>query len=93
MKREVVEVSETVNAMIAVGQLVAAICAATLALAHAGLLDDREHTSNGREFIAKYVHKYRGPGMYRASRAVRDHLVITRMALPRLLLQRRFSEP
>jgi len=74
---EVVGVSEAVNAMIAIGQPVAAICAATLALAHAGLLDDREHTSNGREFIGKYVHKYRGQGMYRASRAVSDHLVIT----------------
>jgi putative intracellular protease/amidase len=77
MEGEVVEVSEAVNAMIAVGQPVAAICAATLALAHAGLLDDREHTSNGSGFIAKYVHKYRGQGMYRATRAVSDHLVIT----------------
>jgi len=74
---EVVEVSEAVNAMAALGQPVAAICAATLALAHAGLLDDREHTSNGRGFIAKYVHKYRGQAMYRASQAVSDRLVIT----------------
>ncbi|MGB6870107.1 MAG: DJ-1/PfpI family protein [Acidobacteriaceae bacterium] len=59
------------------GSHVAAICAATLALAHTGLLDEREHTSNGRRFIEKYVHKYQGQGMYRASRAVSDRLVIT----------------
>lgn len=77
MEGEVVEVSEAVNAMVAVGQPVAAICAATLALAHAGLLDDRGHTSNGRGFIEKYVRKYWGHGMYRASHAVSDRLVIT----------------
>ncbi len=41
MEGEVVEVSDAINAMVAVGQPVAAICAATLALAHAGQLNDR----------------------------------------------------
>ncbi len=77
MQGEVVAVSEAVNAMVAVGRPVAAICAATLALAHAGLLDEREHTSNGRGFIEKYVYKYQGQDMYRASQAVSDRLVIT----------------
>ena len=31
---------------------VAAICAATLALARAGMLDDFHHTSNSREYLA-----------------------------------------
>src|SRR5262249_45241850 len=64
MNGEVAEVSKAVRAMIASGRPVAAICAATLALAQAGLLDDRLHTSNGRDFIGKYVPQYRGQKLY-----------------------------
>jgi len=77
MKGEVAEVSVAVKAMVASNRPVAAICAATLALAHAGLLDDRPHTSNGKGFIAKHVRKYRGEKFYRSSPAVSDGLVIT----------------
>ena len=74
---EVAEVSEVVRAMVNLSRPVAAICAATLALAHAGLLDDRLHTSNGKNFIGKYVSEYRGEEFYRASPAVCDRCVIT----------------
>jgi putative intracellular protease/amidase len=74
---EVPEVSGAIRAMVSLGRPVAAICAATLALAHCGLLDDRLHTSNGRDFIGKYVRKYRGRGSYRASPSVSDRSVIT----------------
>jgi putative intracellular protease/amidase len=77
MEGEAVEISQAANAMIAVDRPVTAICAATLALAHAGLLDHRAHTSNGRGFIEKYVRRYRGQGMYRVAQAVSDRLVIT----------------
>jgi putative intracellular protease/amidase len=77
MEGEVAKVSDAVNAMISANQPVAAICAATLALAHAALLDDRQHTSNGRGFIEKYVREYRGQRLYRVSRAVTDRLVTT----------------
>jgi putative intracellular protease/amidase len=77
MKEEVGAVSEAVSATLAANRPVAAICAATLALAHAGLLDNRLHTSNGTGFIEKYVPKYCGQAMYRATRAVGDQLVIT----------------
>jgi putative intracellular protease/amidase len=63
--------------MVLLGHPVAAICAATLALAHAGLLDDRLHTSNGRDFIGKYVHTYRGQESYRPRKSVSDRLVIS----------------
>jgi hypothetical protein len=44
----------------------------------AGILsDDRLHTSNGKDFIGKYVREYRGEEFYRASPAVRDRCVIT----------------
>jgi putative intracellular protease/amidase len=74
---EVPQVSELLRAMVTQSRLVAAICAATLALAHAGLLEDRLHTSNGKSFIGKYVHDYRGEEFYRAAPAVRDRCVIT----------------
>ncbi len=54
---------------------VAAICAATLALARAGLLDNRYHTSNARAYLA--ASGYRGGGFYRDKPAVTDQGVIT----------------
>lgn len=74
---EVPRVSEVVRTMVAVNRPVAAICAATVALAHSGVLEDRLHTSNGKNFIGKYVPQYRGAEFYRASSAVRDRSVIT----------------
>ena len=46
------------RAVAALSRPVAAICAATLALAHAGLLDNRLHTTNGKDFIEKHVSQY-----------------------------------
>jgi putative intracellular protease/amidase len=77
MSGEVQEVSGAVRAMIAARRPVAAICAATLALAHAKVLDDRLHTSNGKDFIGKYVPQYRGHKLYRPSQSVTDRSVIT----------------
>lgn len=74
---EVPEISNAVRAMVARSRPVAAICAATLALAHCGLLDDRLHTSNGKDFIGQYVPEYRGKEFYRASPSVSDRSVIT----------------
>src|ERR1700738_2645564 len=74
---ELPEVSHAVRAVVRLGRPVAAICAATLALAHAGLLNDRLHTSNGAGFIEKHVAEYRGQNMYRPLRSVRDSGVIT----------------
>jgi putative intracellular protease/amidase len=74
---EVAEVSHAVRAVVALSRPVAAICAATLALGHAGLLDSRLHTSNGKGFIEKHVSKYRGQDLYRPLRSVRDKCVVT----------------
>jgi putative intracellular protease/amidase len=54
---------------------VAAICAATLALGRAGLLDDRRHTSNAREYLA--ASGYGGASLYSDSPAVMDRNLIT----------------
>lgn len=77
MKGVVPEVSEAVQAMVTLDRPVAAICAATLALAHCGLLDNHLHTSNGKNFIGQYVREYCGEAFYRASPAIRDRCVIT----------------
>jgi putative intracellular protease/amidase len=74
---EVAEVSDAVRAVVTLGRPVAAICAATLALAHAGLLDNRLHTSNGKGFIEKHVPEYRGLNLYRPLRSVHDKCVVT----------------
>jgi putative intracellular protease/amidase len=60
---------------LAAGKPVAAICAATLALARAGLLDDRRHTSNARGYLA--AGGYGGASLYSDSPAVMDRNLIT----------------
>lgn len=76
-KGEQPEVSQAARAMMAADRPVAAICAATLALAWAGLLDGRLHTSNGKGFVASFVPSYRGKDFYRVARAVSDQGIIT----------------
>ena len=60
---------------LAAGEPVAAICGATGALAMAGLLDDREHTSNAAEFLAGTG--YAGGALYRNVPAIDDDGLIT----------------
>ena len=60
---------------VSTGVPVAAICGATLGLAHAGLLDDRRHTSNAREYLAQSG--YRGGSLYCDVPAITDDNVIT----------------
>lgn len=59
------------------GRPVAAICGATLAVARAGLLDDRRHTSNGLEFLQKYAAGYGGADRYTQAFAVADGAMVT----------------
>jgi hypothetical protein len=57
---------------------VAAICGATGGPAIAGLLDDREHTSNAAEFLNSVG--YAGGHLYRDEPAVTDRDLITASA-------------
>ncbi|RVW00766.1 DJ-1/PfpI family protein [Rhodococcus xishaensis] len=61
------------------GVPVAAICGATAGLATAGLLDDREHTSNAAEFLGG-LGGYAGGHLYRDAPAVSDRDLITASA-------------
>lgn len=66
---------ERAHALHSAGVPIAAICGATAGLARGGLLDDRAHTSNGREYLA--ATGYGGGAHYQDAPAVTDRGVIT----------------
>jgi putative intracellular protease/amidase len=72
------------------GVPVAAICGGTLALARAGLLDDRRHTSNVPEFLASTG--YAGASHYVNQPVVEDDGVITAPATASLELAKHLLE-
>lgn len=59
------------------GVPIAAICAATVAIARAGVLRGRRHTSNGLAYLRALVPQYSGAGEYVDAPAVRDRGLIT----------------
>ena len=67
--------------LVASGVPVAAICGATLALARAGVLNDRRHTSNMPGYLAEHAPQYSGVALYEAGPAVSDGAVITASGL------------
>lgn len=60
---------------------IAGICGATLALARAGLLDHRAHTSNAPDYLTGLAPEYRGADRYVDVLAVRDGHLITASGL------------
>ncbi len=70
-------VLDTAREFLAAGVPVAAICGATLALAEAGLLDDRPHTSNAPEFLRQFCPGYAGGQFYQDAPAVTGGDLIT----------------
>ena len=60
---------------------IAAICAATAAIARAGLLRGRRHTSNGLEYLEQQVPGYAERENYVEAPAVRDRALITASGL------------
>jgi len=67
--------------LVEVERPIAAICAATLALGRAHVLDDRRHTSNGREYLSTQVPEYAVASHYIDAAALRDGHVITATGL------------
>lgn len=60
---------------------IAAICAATAAIARMGLLNGRKHTSNGLDFLKSQAPGYRDERQYIDAPAVRDRGLITASGL------------
>lgn len=67
------------------GATVCAICGATAALAHAGLLDLRPHTSNGPGFLEMVSPEYKGQSFYIDQPSIADHNLITASSTGALL--------
>ena len=70
-----------IKSLVASDVPVAAICAGTIALGRAGVLDSRRHTSNASDYLAAHVPDYAGTSYYVDSPAVRDQHVITASGL------------
>lgn len=70
-------VIEKAGALLSVGGTVCGICGATVALASAGLLDNRPHTSNGVGFLDMFCPGYRGQSFYVDAPSVADGNLIT----------------
>lgn len=76
---------EKARELLTVGATVGAICGATVALADAGLLDERRHTSNGQGFLEMFSSTYKGKALYVDEPAVTDQNLITASATGALL--------
>jgi putative intracellular protease/amidase len=70
-----------IGALLAAETPVAAICAGTLVLARAHVLDTRRHTSNMRTYLPAYATEYSGGAYYAELPAVNDRHVITASGL------------
>jgi putative intracellular protease/amidase len=73
------EIIEVARMFLESDKPVAAICGATFGLARRGLLDNKRHTSNAREYLA--ATKYNGAGLYVEEPAVTDNNLITAPAM------------
>lgn len=68
---------EKAREFLSAGALVGAICGATAALANAGILDNRPHTSNGTGFLEMVSPDYKGQRFYIDDSSVADNNLIT----------------
>lgn len=73
------EAIEKASQFLAAGVPVAAICGATAGLALAGMLDEKQHTSNAPEYLQ--ATNYRGAALYQKQLAVTDGDLITASAM------------
>lgn len=83
-----VPIVEKARELLASGANVAAICGATVALARAGLLDTRPHTSNSLDYLKMVIPNYAGEALYQDEPAVADGNLITASSAGGLLFAR-----
>lgn len=79
------QIIQKASDLLSKGGTVCAICGATVALANAGLLNDRPHTSNGKGFLEMFCPDYKGQKFYVDQSAVKDGNLITGSATGSLL--------
>ncbi len=77
---------------LAAGAMVCAICGATAALANAGLLDRRPHTSNGPGYLKMFAPDYNGQQFYVDKPSVADQNLITASSTGALLWAKQIIE-
>ena len=75
------EIGELLQRLDGAGVPIAAICAATTAIARIGLLRGRRHTSNGLDYLRQQVPEYAEAANYVDTPAVRDRGLITASGL------------
>lgn len=83
---------EKASELLSLGATVGAICGATAALASAGLLDQRAHTSNGVGFLDMVSPSYKGQGFYVDSPSVADNNLITASSTGAMLWAKQMIE-
>ncbi|HZW18382.1 MAG TPA: DJ-1/PfpI family protein [Luteimonas sp.] len=74
---EIPALSRALRARVEAGLPLAAICGATVALGHAGLLDARPHTSNSLAFLRDNTPGYAGASHYRDAKVVAEGGLVT----------------
>lgn len=85
-------VIEKAGEFLSAGALVCAICGATAALANAGLLDQRRHTSNGVGYLDMVSPRYRGQSFYVDEPSVAKSNLITAGSTGALLWAKQIME-
>ena len=78
--------------LLSAGAMVCAICGATAALANAGLLDQRPHTSNGAGYLEMVFPGYKGQKFFVDAPSVADHNLITASSTGALLWAKQILE-
>ena len=85
-------VMEKAKRLLSAGATVCAICGATAALANAGLLDQRPHTSNGMGYLEMCSPRYKGQPFYVDKPSVADRNLITASSTGALLWAKQIIE-
>ena len=85
-------IMEKAGEFLSAGAMVCAICGATAALANAGLLDQRFHTSNGVGYLEMVSPNYKGQNFYVDEPSVADRSLITASSTGSLLWAKQIIE-
>ena len=83
---------EKAGVLLSMGATVCAICGATVALADAGLLDERPHTRNGAGFLELFSPNYKGQNFYVDEPSVADNNLMTAASTGTLLWAKQIIE-